>query len=219
MKNRNVHSLCLVLRQEVPSSSSSAPLPSNVESTSSAECARPMGLSSRANSYPPQAAAASANLPSSHVVSTDSLSLYFTLRSKSAIFKSGAITPITPDFSPAARGDHHGQNYPGQETEVNGKQGMQVQSSRHSPLGCGTPISLDEEKSPSSWQTISVVTQATQQAVPKHESRTYASLSNLPTPPPSDSPLSPVSFSEASDEDLQDPDVLGRFSPYHIYPG
>ena len=199
MKNRNVHSLCLVLRQ----GASTASLPSSLEesTSSSAQCVGRLGLNPRANSYPPQL---SANTPSSHVLSADSLS--FALRSRSAIFKAGVITPITPNFSPAARGHHEDhQQHTSCETKVNGKSDMQVPISRCSPLGCGTPVSLDE-KSPTPWQNGGVVPQTQPY---KLERQTYASLSNLPTPPPSDSPLSPVLFPEVSGEDLQDPDVLG----------
>jgi len=198
MKNRNVHSLCLVLRQ----GASTAPLPSSFEesTSSSAQCVGQLGLNPRANSYPPQP---SANTPSSHVLSADSLS--FALRSKSAIFKAGVITPITPNFSPAARGHPEGHQHTSRETKVNGKDDMQVPISRCSPLGCGTPVSLDE-KSPVPWQNSGVVSQAQPH---KLERQTYASLSNLPTPPPSDLPLSPVLFPEVSGEDLQGPDVLG----------
>ncbi|KAF8426921.1 hypothetical protein EV426DRAFT_707134 [Tirmania nivea] len=184
-------------------STSTAPLPSSLEgSTSSpALCVGRLGLNSRANSFPPQP---SANTPSSHVLSAESVS--FALRSKSAIFKAGVITPITPNFSPAARGhpeDH--KRHTGCETKVNGKSDMQVSINRCSPLGCGTPISLDE-KSPAPWQNSGIVSHAQPH---KLERQTYASLSNLPTPPPSDSPLSPVLFPKVSSEDLQDPDVFG----------
>lgn len=209
MKNRNVHSLCLVLPQE-DSTPSISPLPLGFEESTpaSAQCVGQLGMSLRSNSYPPQP---TTNTPSSQILSADSLS--FALRSKSAIFKSGAITPITPNFSPAARGhpnDH--QQHTSCETKVNGKADMQDQS-RCSPLGCGTPISLDE-KSPAPWQNSGVVsqTQTQSQSVSKFERRSYASLSNLPTPPPSDSPLSPVLFPEVSSEELQDPDVLGPAS-------
>lgn len=202
MKNRNVHSLCLVLRQ----GASTAPIPSSFEestSSSSTLCVGRLGLNPRANGDPPKP---SANTPPSHVLSADPIS--FALRSKSAIFKAGLITPITPNFSPAARGHPEDQQNTSRETKINGKGDMQVQISRCSPLGCGTPDSLDE-KSPALWQNSGVVLQA---QLHKLERRTYASLSNLPTPPPSDSPLSPVLFLEVSGEDLQDPDVLGPAS-------
>lgn len=204
MKNKNVHSLCLVLRQG--GSTSTAPLPSSFEesASASAQCVGRLGLNPRANSCLSQP---SANTTSSHAFTADSVS--FALRSKSAIFKAGVITPITPNFSPAARGHPEDHQQTSCETRVNGKSDMQAPISRCSPLGCGTPISLDE-KSPALWQNNGVVSQTQPY---KLERQIYASLSNLPTPPPSDSPLSPILFSEVSSEDLQDPDVLGWSFP------
>lgn len=71
-----------------------------------------------------------------------------------------------------------------------------------------TPNSLDEEEL--SWQENAVPSQVQQQPLSRFERRTYASLSNLPTPPPSDSPVSPVLFPEISGEELRNPDLLGK---------
>ncbi|KAF8457557.1 hypothetical protein BDZ91DRAFT_767184 [Kalaharituber pfeilii] len=221
-KNRNVHSLCLVLHPSpLPEVSSS---PDENSLTLSAICPQPTACtasSSTPSRLPSQLlesvpvklpeplrgsgyetkpkGAQESSKTSNPEVAYELPHTLFTLPSKSAIFKAGVITPITPNFSPSARGQRTPQQPSPVKKEINGKkepsESMQVQSN--------SGRSLDESPS---WQSTDggLVAQATSKL------ERYASLSNLPTPPLSHSPpTSPVLFPEASGDDLKDPELLG----------
>lgn len=201
MKNRNVHSLCIAPRQDYSSPSLLA-----LESILlSSECAENLNFGTASVARPQT----TTHTPSPRKPLTDPLSC--PLRSKSAIIKAGVITPITPNFSPTSCSLLEGgqcQRQLASEPEVNGKQTMPTQSKDIISGDFNTPNSLDEEGL--SWQEDGVPSQMQQQSKSRFERRTYASLSNLPTPPLSDSPMSPMLFSEISSEELRNPDLLGK---------
>ncbi|KAI5785001.1 hypothetical protein DFH27DRAFT_615453 [Peziza echinospora] len=224
-KNRNVHSLCIVLQSSsLPSPaavSSSFELPYTPLRSSNLGLGNiPQSASGVANSVAPSRSSSRTlaadtinclNEPS-EVLNSKQQGLCLLSRavaaysSKSSIFKEGVITPLTPNFSPATRGVQDQKHSQTTTTDLHGTQeafvSMQSSSNTYSKTGCTNTPNASSDGTPS-WHCIDEKL-APQQT---HNIARYASLSNLPTPPLSDSSRSPVLFPGACDEDLRSPDL------------